>query len=221
MAKMAANKVAFGDIAKAHTALATPAGTRVAGALKSPQRTSRALSERRNAPGIRTGLTGKKDALARLLIDEIKQKDIDLDGEDVSSLAATLARILPSNKTNRIAQIVGPCYPQSVVAKWIGITRQAVTKRAAANNLLVCFTAEGDRLYPAFQFDDNAKTLPGLPMVLDNLAKGSQDGWTMALWLLAPNEQLGGVSAIDWLKAGRKIGDVVDQAARRAEVWAA
>lgn len=175
----------------------------------------------RETSGIATGLTGQKDDLARAFIKGISEKNIDFSSTDVPTMVDAIVRVLPGQGVNRIAQKVGPCYPEAVVATWAGITRQAVAKRAAANKILVCQTVEGDRPYPAFQFADNGLALSGLPEVLAALAAGKQDGWTAALWLLAPSEQLSDRSAIDWLRAGGSVETVATLASRRAARWAA
>lgn len=180
-----------------------------------------AESAKEAPPEIATGLTGPKDALARAFIKRISEKSLDISTTDVPAMVESIVRILPRQGTNRIAQKVGPCYPEAVVAKWAGITRQAVAKRAAANKILLCQSAEGDRLYPAWQFSDDARTIAGLPEVLAALATGRQDGWTAALWLLAPSEPLAGQSAIDWLRTGGSVATVVTLASRRAARWAA
>jgi hypothetical protein len=57
---------------------------------------------------------------------------------------------------------------------------------------------DGQRVYPAWQFNSDGKPLPGLPAVLRVLLPAT-DAWTAAIWLTTPSERLGGKSAVGLL----------------------
>ena len=66
--------------------------------------------------------------------------------------------------------------------------------------MLACETADGQRLYPAWQFTSDGRTIPGLPAVLDVLLAVTEP-WTAAIWLTTPADRLGGRSATDVLRS--------------------
>ena len=165
--------------------------------------------------------TAKVDELLTILRKEITRRGPNLDETDLAELAASMAKTLPRSGENRTAKQVGPFYEESTVAKWIGISRQAVKKRADTNKILVCITGEGDRLYPTWQFTDDGQVLPGLKTVLAALAEGKQDGWTVGLWLTTPDDDLGGATAVQWLKAGKTVEPILRDARHDAARWAA
>lgn len=83
-------------------------------------------------------------------------------------------------------------------------------------------TAEGELIYPVWQFQDDGELLPGLPAVLEVLASGINDGWTWALWLqtVVPGE-LDGKTVTEWLRDGGDVEPVLQLAANDAAAWAA
>jgi hypothetical protein len=165
--------------------------------------------------------TARVDELLTNLRKEITRRSPNLENTDLAELAASMAKTLPRAGENRTAKQVGPFYEESIVAKWIGISRQAVKKRADANKILVCITGEGARLYPTWQFTDDAQVLLGLNTVLAALAEGKQDGWTVGLWLTTPDDDLGGATAAQWLKAGKTVEPVLRDARHDAARWTA
>lgn len=144
----------------------------------------------------------------------------DLTGFDPKEVANATFRLL-SHRPNLLAEKVGPFYDTKTLAGWLQITRQALEKRARANRVLCCVSADGVRAYPVWQFTDAGTLIRGLDEVLPALAQGHQDGWTHALWLTTPDEDLDGVSAITWLGDGGPVEVVVTQARHDAARWAA
>ena len=84
----------------------------------------------------------------------------------------------------------------SSVAKLLGISRQSVGQRRAANKLLAI---EGPRgyLYPSWQFD-KAKPLDGMAEILEVLA--DKDPWTRFIFFLSEDEAAQGKRPIDLLR---------------------
>ena len=84
----------------------------------------------------------------------------------------------------------------SSVAKLLGVSRQSVGQRRAANKLLA---VEGPRgyLYPYWQFD-GAEPLAGMSVVLELLA--DEDPWTRFIFFLSENEASHGKRPLDLLR---------------------
>lgn len=84
----------------------------------------------------------------------------------------------------------------SSVAKLLGVSRQSVGQRRAANKLLA---VEGPRgyLYPYWQFD-GAEPLAGISEVLELLA--DEDPWTRFIFFLSENEASHGKRPLDLLR---------------------
>jgi hypothetical protein len=88
-------------------------------------------------------------------------------------------------------ELVGPFTRSEGVQRRLLISRQAVAAKAARRRLLRVITAEGDHLYPVWQFD-GGRVVPGLADVLSLFPERSVDGWTVAAWLRSPDPDLGG-----------------------------
>lgn len=103
---------------------------------------------------------------------------------------------------NRINDRLGAFYTTDRVRKVLGgISRQAVSQRVGSNRLLRVTTADGEKLFPAFQFKDE-EVAPGLQDLLRVLLDSGVDGWTAAYWLTARISQLGEATALDVLSSG-------------------
>lgn len=122
---------------------------------------------------------------------------------------------------SRMASQVGPFYDAAGVRSWLGVTSVDLSERRALHTVLACPTADGQVLYPAWQFQRDGALLPGLRDVLETLSIGTCDEWTWALWLTSrvPG-QLDGKSAVQWLTEGRDPSPVVNFARQDASSWA-
>jgi hypothetical protein len=77
----------------------------------------------------------------------------------------------------------------------------------------------GDQqLYPAFQFDEDGRPLPGIGAALEHLRGGELNDWQTALWFASPTGWLGGRRPVDLLREGpdavvgaaqREVGELV------------
>jgi hypothetical protein len=123
----------------------------------------------------------------------------------------------PSN----MGTLTGPFYDAAGVLAWLGVTRGELDKRRVDGTILVCSTAEGQDIFPAWQFQADGTLLPGLREVLEALAGGTSDGWTWALWLRSrvPG-QLDGISAVQWLTERRGSWPLLQLAQQDASRWA-
>lgn len=79
------------------------------------------------------------------------------------------------------------------------MSRQAVDKRRAANQLLALTQGRRGYSYPSFQFYEGT-TLKGLTEVLEKLS--ALDPWMQLNFFTSQNERLGG-TPIDALREGR------------------
>ncbi len=100
---------------------------------------------------------------------------------------------------------IGPYYGTAGLRRRLGISRQAISQRVDRNTLLGVEADDGSILYPVFQFTADMAVLDGLPSVLKELHRVAEDGFSKAVWLTTPDDNLGGRTAIEWL---REIGDV-------------
>ncbi len=98
---------------------------------------------------------------------------------------------------------LGPFYSTTRVARMLGgVSRQAIADRRQRWTILGLRTADGDWVYPDFQFDDHQKVLDGLPGIWKLLRATGVDEWTLASWLTSPMRTLQDRSPIDWLRRG-------------------
>jgi hypothetical protein len=84
------------------------------------------------------------------------------------------------------------------VATHLGITRQAVDKRRRSGRLIAVNTGRRGYAYPAWQFDGEHGTLPGLREVLDALS--DFDPWMQVVFMLNSNERLDGRTPLALLR---------------------
>jgi hypothetical protein len=91
------------------------------------------------------------------------------------------------------------------VAELLNVSRQAVDKRRAANQLLALTQGRRGYSYPSFQFEEG-KTLDGLEQVLKTLS--ALDPWMQLRFFTSPHERLGNENPIEALRSGR-VNEVV------------
>ena len=87
-------------------------------------------------------------------------------------------------------ELVGPFLRSDGVQARLGISRQAVAAKAARRRLLRTVTADGEHLYPLWQFDGD-RLVPGLAEVISMFPEQAVDGWTLAAWLRTTDPELG------------------------------
>jgi hypothetical protein len=110
---------------------------------------------------------------------------------------------------------LGPMLGWRQVAELLGTvaTRQGVNDLQKRRRLIGLRSKSGELAYPLFQLSEG-KPLPGLPRVLEAFDGAGVDSWTVASWLVTPQELLEGGSPADALKSGASV-DLVVEAARR------
>lgn len=110
-------------------------------------------------------------------------------------------------------KIAGGALTSERVAEVLKVSRQAVDKRRAANQLLALTQGKRGYSYPGFQFEDG-KTLKGLEQVLANLR--SLDPWMQLRFFTSPHERLNQEMPMDALRQGN-LDDVVAVASAYGE----
>ena len=138
---------------------------------------------------------------------------------DPEDVAEAMVAALPLGHV--FDEISGPFYDTAGLARWLGVSRQALHQKASRHALLACPLADGGVVYPVWQFLDSGATIPSLGAVLSVLAQGSDDTWMAALWMRAPSDHLDGERPSDWLRRGRDPDPVIALAHQTASSWRA
>jgi len=118
------------------------------------------------------------------------------------------AKIRGLQRKRQMLDAAGGTLSSQEVAEVLGISRQAVDKRRAANQLLALTQGRRGYSYPRFQFEDG-NTIEGLEEVLTRLAP--LDPWMRMVFFTTPNERLDGQTPIEGLHKG--LANEVTQAA--------
>ena len=135
-----------------------------------------------------------QQALLRIL----EAPEMALPDADVTSIEAARARGIEAR--DQLIKAEGGSWAVQRVAKYLGLTRQAVDKRRKANKLIGLALGRHGYLYPSWQFSKNG-TVPGLEDVLLELRR--HDPWAQVIFMLSPNDRLDGTPPLRALREGR------------------
>ena len=102
-------------------------------------------------------------------------------------------------RKQQMLEAAGGSLTSEQVSEVLGISRQAVDKRRASNQLLALTQGKRGYSYPSFQFEDG-KTITGLEEVLGELE--DLDPWMQMVFFTSPNERLGDKTPLERLKKG-------------------
>jgi hypothetical protein len=102
-------------------------------------------------------------------------------------------------RKQQMLEAAGGAMTSEQVAEVLGISRQAVDKRRAANQLLALTQGRRGYSYPSFQFEDG-KTIVGLEEVLTKLK--DLDPWMQMVFFTSPHERLDGETPLEQLRKG-------------------
>lgn len=154
------------------------------------------LAEQASDETIAAALEAPSDfgGLARMLSD---MAPFGIAAETVDPMAEAIARGAVAKQ--ELLADAGGAWSSTEVARHLGISRQAVDKRRRKRQLLAVLAGAGTYLYPVCQFTENG-VLPGLDRYLGAFSTGG--GWTGLDVLLAPAEEIGGISPLDALRQG-------------------
>ena len=120
-------------------------------------------------------------------------------------------------RKQQMLEAAGGALSSERVAEVLGISRQAVDKRRASNQLLALTQGKRGYSYPSFQFEDGT-TINGLEKVLGELK--DLDPWMQMVFFTTPNERLGGKTPLEKLRKDL-VSDVVAAASGYGEQGAA
>jgi ribosomal protein L2 len=161
----------------------------------------------------RDSLPIKGDELSRQLPKPAPRMDLEQQSQPVAPA--------PVSEDSELVVRIGPFYDNLVLTTWLGITDQEVNNRVHQGEIISCLFSDGVRLFPIWQFTEFGTLLPGLLEVLRELLKGTKDNWTIALWLVTDDDELGAKSAVQWLAEGGALDPVLQSARHDAKGWAA
>ena len=102
-------------------------------------------------------------------------------------------------RKQQMLEATGGALTSEKAAEILGISRQAVDKRRAANQLLALTQGRRGYSYPSFQFEDG-KTITGLEEVLGELKE--LDPWMQMVFFTSSNERLGDKTPLEELEEG-------------------
>ncbi|MFB4353206.1 hypothetical protein RAC69_08665 [Microbacterium sp. LS_15] len=120
---------------------------------------------------------------------------------------------------NPWAEVIGPCYTRTSLARALGWIEPEVATAATSLTVLELLTEDDVLLYPACQVWDG-HVVPGLTEVLQVLSTGTASRWTWAQWLnTRPDDGHGGdePSAIERLREDDLDGVLLEA---RHDAWA-
>lgn len=126
---------------------------------------------------------------------------------------------MTEDKPNAWAEIVGPCYTVTSMARALGWTEVEVVDAGNDLRLLMLHTDDGIDLCPRFQLQDG-EVVEGLQAVLRVLATGTAGRWTWAQWLNVALPDKDPPRNITLLYQGR-LEEALNDARRDAWAWSA
>ncbi|WIB00354.1 antitoxin VbhA family protein [Curtobacterium sp. MCBA15_012] len=104
---------------------------------------------------------------------------------------------------NTLSDRIGPFYDTAGLRGWFQISSEAVDAHVQRGEILAVVSADGSRLFPAFQIDEGGQLLPRLREVLAELDPEEVDPWGDAVWLNAPSDDLDGLTPAAALRTQR------------------
>jgi hypothetical protein len=114
-----------------------------------------------------------------------------------------------------LAALVGPLWSEERATASLGFL-------PSPSKILRLVTSDGTPVYPVLQFVNVDGATIVKPMVSAMLAElGGFDGWTVAVLLNTPAEELGGLTPLDYARHGSDLGPVTDLARQVAREWSA
>jgi hypothetical protein len=112
-------------------------------------------------------------------------------------------------RKQQMLEAAGGALTSEQVSEILGISRQAVDKRRASNQLLALTQGKRGYSYPSFQFEDGM-TITGLEDVLEELKE--LDPWMQMVFFTNPNARLEGKTPLEQLR--KELVNEVKAAAR-------
>lgn len=116
--------------------------------------------------------------------------EADLSTKAITSKPKVLTLVLLQRKVFVVDKT--PCLSHDAVQS---ITGNRITSR---QNDYLALQFSGERIYPAFQFDNEGKVKPGIKAALSAMSD-TRSAWKIAFWFLGEGADLGGKRPIDLL----------------------
>jgi hypothetical protein len=111
---------------------------------------------------------------------------------------------------------LGPLFDVEQVKAVLAVgSRQAVSDLAKRGRLLALDASGGRKLYPAFQFGPDGRPYPELARILAAFEGAIETPYTVASWLVSPQDLLEGETPAAWMRL-RRAPELLQEAARRA-----
>lgn len=152
----------------------------------------------------------------RRKLDEVPAADLE-NVKDAAALGSRMVAMVPRSTGGPLGRIVGPVYSTKALTTMWGITRAAVSKRAAEGRLFA-LRVQKRNLFPAFQFDGKRVREDVLHIV--GLLRSSADPFTIAQWLRTPLVEAEDRTPLELLDAGQR-ALAENLAKRSASRWSA
>lgn len=126
-------------------------------------------------------------------------------GERPLSVQAARRAALAAAATTVWEDVVGPLLSGQQVRELMGgVSRQRLEQLAGSGRLIVLEERSGQRRYPAWQFGRDSRPLAALVAAHQRLVTdGEMSPWSAASWCVHEHDELGGLSPLDWARAGR------------------
>ena len=167
-------------------------------------------------------LERRLDEILRPLLDEIRRiRDLiarfEISEDAVIAFLQTISELMGSkplavSDARRAGMIaaasttwrheLGPLLGSADVRTLLGdVSRQRVDELLRSRRLIGPQDSSGRRQFPLFQFEDG-QPLDSLVSAYWIVADGAVSEWTAASWCVTPDEALGGMSPVEWTRAG-------------------
>jgi hypothetical protein len=115
-------------------------------------------------------------------------------------------------------RLLGPLLRAEEVRELVGLSSlEALDDLVRGWRILALPTRQGGVVYPAFQFDHDGQPHPSIAEVIEILAPVAITPYTIASWLMSPNEFLGDETPMQMLKIGRDPQRVITEARYAAD----
>jgi hypothetical protein len=116
----------------------------------------------------------------------------------------------------RWLQVLGPLLDIEQARDLLRLeSKERVRDLSASGQLLTLDSPEGHELYPAFQFGASGHPYPEIARVIEIFTGIVATPYTIASWLVSPQDLLEGETPAAWLRSGRD-REILFEAARRS-----
>lgn len=147
-------------------------------------------------------------------LEELERREDAPDLGDPAALGCRAALLATADAVR--GHQLGPLFDIGQVKILLGVdSRQAVSDLTKRGRLLALGISAQRKLYPAFQFGPGGWPYPELASVLAIFAGVIETPYTVAFWLISPQDLLEGETPLAWMRV-RRDSERLLEAARRA-----